>query len=74
MNTRQQNKLHIPSARLPSIQRGVYYLSVKIFSQLPQKVFKFCNNIRTFKTVLRLLKMPFTPLRNFFLLAITIVT
>ena len=30
MNTRQQNKLHIPSARLSSVQRGVYYSSVKV--------------------------------------------
>ena len=52
MNTRQQNKLHIPSVRLSSIQRGVYCSSVKIFDQLPQNIFKFCNNIHTFKTLL----------------------
>ena len=40
MNTRQQNKLHIPSVRLSSIQRGVCYSSVKIFNQLPQNIFK----------------------------------
>jgi len=28
VNTRQQNKLHIPSVRLSSIQRDVYYSSV----------------------------------------------
>ena len=53
MNTRQQNKLHIPSVRLSSIQRGVYYSSVKIFNQLPQNIFKYCYNIHTFKTLLR---------------------
>jgi len=53
MNTRQQNKLHIPSVRLSSIQRDVYYSSVKIFNQLPQNIFKYCNNIHTFKTLLR---------------------
>jgi hypothetical protein len=53
MNTRQQNKLHIPSVRLSSIQRGYYYPSVKIFDQLPQNIFKYCNNIHTFKTLLR---------------------
>jgi len=53
MNTRQQNKLHIPSVRLPSIQRVVYYSSVKIFNQLPQNIFKYCNNIHTFKILLR---------------------
>jgi len=41
MNTRQQNKLHIPSVRLSSIQRGVYYSCVKIFNQLPQNIFKY---------------------------------
>jgi len=34
MNTRQQNKLHIPLVRLSSIQRVIYYSSVKIFTQL----------------------------------------
>ena len=53
MNTRKQNKLHIPSVRLFSIQRGVYYSTVKIFNQLPQNIFKYCNNIHTFKTLLR---------------------
>jgi hypothetical protein len=55
MNTRQQNKLHIglPSVSLSTIQRGVYYSSVKIFNQLPQNIFKYCNNIHTLKTLLR---------------------
>jgi hypothetical protein len=52
MNTRQQNKLHIPSGRLSSIRRGVYYSPVKIFIQLPQNILNFCNNIHTFMTVL----------------------
>jgi len=43
MNTRPQNKLHIPSPRLSSIERGVYYSSAKIFSQQPQNIFKFCD-------------------------------
>jgi len=49
MNTRQQNKLHIPLFRLSSLQRGVYYSSVKIFNQLPQNIFKFHKNIYTYK-------------------------
>jgi len=52
MNTRQHNKLHVPSVRLSSIQRGVRCSSVKIFNQLPQNLFKFCNNIHTLKTLL----------------------
>jgi hypothetical protein len=67
MNTRQQNKLCIPSLRLSSIQRGVYYSSVKIFNQLPQNIFKYCNNIRTFKTLLRdyLVKNAFYSIEEF---------
>jgi len=53
MNTRQQNKMHIPSVRLSSIQKGVYYSTVKIFNQLPQNILKFFNIIHTFKTLLR---------------------
>ena len=53
MNTRQQNKQHITSVRLSSVQRGVYYSSVKIFDVLPQNVFKYCKNIYTSKTLLR---------------------
>jgi hypothetical protein len=50
-NTRQQIKLHIPSLRHYSIQRGVYYSSVKIFNHLPQYIVKY-NNVHTFKTLL----------------------
>ena len=52
MNTRQQNKLHIPLVRLSSIQRGVCYSSAKIFNQLPQNIVNSCNNIHTFKTLM----------------------
>ena len=38
MNTRQQNKLHIPLVGL-SMQRSVYYSSVKTFNQFPQNIF-----------------------------------
>ena len=53
MNTKQQNKLHIPFLRPTWIHRYVYYSSVKIFRQLPQNIFKFCYNVHTFKTLLR---------------------
>ena len=38
-NTKQQNKLYIPLVWLSSIQRSVYYSSVKIFYQFPQNIF-----------------------------------
>ena len=52
-NARQQNKVHITSVRFSSIQIDVYYSSIKIFNQLPQNTFKYCNNIHTFKALLR---------------------
>ena len=53
MNTRQQNKLHIPSVRASSLRRVVYYSCITIFNQLPQNVFKYCNNMHNFNTLLR---------------------
>jgi len=67
VNTRQQNKLNIPLVRLSSIQRGVYSSSVEIFNKLPQNIFKYCNNIHTFKTLLRdyLVKNAFYSIEEF---------
>ena len=53
MNTKQQSNLHKSSVRLSSMHRGVYNSSIKVFNQLPQNIFKFCNYIHTFKTLLR---------------------
>jgi len=39
-NTRQQNKLHVPSVRLYSMQRGVHCSSIKVFNHIPQNIFK----------------------------------
>jgi hypothetical protein len=52
-NSRQQDKLHVPSVRSSTIQRGVYYSSVKIFNHLPQNISKLHNNIHIFKTMFR---------------------
>jgi len=66
-NARQQNELHIPSVRLPSIQTGVYYSSVTIFNQLPRNIIKFHNSIHIFKTLLRnyLVKNAFYSIEEF---------
>jgi hypothetical protein len=32
INTRQRNKLHIPSVKLSAIQKGVLYSSIKVFN------------------------------------------
>jgi len=44
-----------------------HYSSVKIFNQLPQNVFKYCNNIHNFKTLLRgyLVKNAFYSIEEF---------
>ena len=67
LNTRQQNKLYIPSVRLSSIQRGVYYATLKIFNQVLHNILKFCNIIHTFKKLLRdyLLKNGFPSIEQF---------
>jgi hypothetical protein len=52
-STRQQDKLHVPSVRFSSIQKGVCYSSIKIFNQLPQSISRFHNNVHIFKTKLR---------------------
>jgi hypothetical protein len=52
-NTKQQNKLHAPSVRSSTIQRGVYYSSVKTFNHLPQNTSKLHNNTHIFKTMLK---------------------
>jgi hypothetical protein len=53
MNRGEQNKVHITSVRLSSIQRVVYYSSVKILNELPQNIFKYCKNIHAFKTFVK---------------------
>ena len=53
MNTRQQNKPRVPLVRHYSMQRDVYYSIVKIFSHLPQNIFKFHINLHIFQILLR---------------------
>ena len=69
-NTRQQNKLHVPSVRLYSMHRGVYYSTIKTLNLHPQNIFKFFNSLHIFKILLRdhLVEMTFILLRDFFLL------
>jgi hypothetical protein len=50
LNTRQQDKLRVPSVRFSSIQKYVYYSPIKIFNQLPQSISKFHSNVHIFKT------------------------
>jgi hypothetical protein len=49
LNTRQQEKLHVSSVRLSSIQRGVHYSSIRIYNNLPQSIYILKDNVNIFK-------------------------
>jgi hypothetical protein len=53
INTRQKNKLHVPSVKYYSIQIGVLYSSIKIFNNLPSNIAELQNNKTRFQFVLR---------------------
>jgi hypothetical protein len=53
INTRQKNKLHIPSMKLPAIQKSVLYSSMKVFNELPSNIVDLQNNIFRFRNDLR---------------------
>jgi hypothetical protein len=53
LNTRQQDRLHVLSVRFSSIQKGVYYSSIKILNQLPQSIPTFHSNVHIFRTKLK---------------------
>lgn len=75
MNTSQQNKLHAPTTRFSSIQRGRLLLICSNIQQTSTKyIFKFHNNVHIFKTILRsyLIKNAFYFIENFFLLVMIV--
>jgi hypothetical protein len=53
MNTRAQNRLHVSSARLSIIQKGVYFTSKKNFNNLPHKLYILKDNVNLFKRRLK---------------------
>jgi hypothetical protein len=48
INTRQKNKLHIPSVKVSAIQKGVLYSSIKVFNALPSNIVDLQNNTSRF--------------------------
>jgi hypothetical protein len=48
INTRQKNKLHIPFVKLSAIQKGVLYLSIKVFNAPPSNIVHLQNNTSRF--------------------------
>jgi hypothetical protein len=48
INTRNKLKLHKPISNLTLYQRGVYYMSIKIFNKLPEYITDSIGNKRRF--------------------------
>ena len=48
INTRNKLKLHKPISNLTLYQRGVYYMSIKIFNKLPEYITDSTGNERRF--------------------------
>jgi len=61
-------KNHICFSKTLLMQRGVHYSTIKVFSHLPQNIFKFYNNLHIFKILLRdyLVKNAFYSNEEFF--------
>ena len=49
MNARQRCHLHQPLPSLMKYQKGVYYLSIKVFSHLPLYIKTVSDNPKQFK-------------------------
>jgi hypothetical protein len=53
IDTRQQANFHQPSVNVAKYQKGVYYLSVKVFNMLPFYIKTEFDNPKKFKVVLQ---------------------
>jgi hypothetical protein len=53
INMSQKNKLHIPSVKLSSTEKGVLYSPIKIFNKLPSNIVEPQNNTNRFQPALR---------------------
>jgi hypothetical protein len=51
INTRQHEKLHVSSVRLSSIQKDVYYTSIRIYNNLPHNIHILKDNMNIFKQI-----------------------
>jgi hypothetical protein len=51
-NTRTTNNLHIPTVNTTKYKKGAYYMSSKIFNQLPNYIKNIANKEKTFKKML----------------------
>jgi len=53
INTRNKLKLHKPISNLTLYQRGVYYMSIRVFTKLPDCIAKLVENKKSFISTLR---------------------
>jgi hypothetical protein len=53
INTRQQNKLHQPSANLRKYQKGIYYSGSKVYNNLPPHIKDISNDLKNFEVQLK---------------------
>jgi hypothetical protein len=63
-STRQFNNFYQSITNLTIYQRGVYYMGIKIFNNIPPYIKDISNNIRKFETCLK--QFLFTPQKNTF--------
>ena len=53
IHTRFETNLHPPTANLTKFQKGVYYLAIKIFNNLPHNIRDLANEIVPFRNALK---------------------
>ena len=53
IHTRFTTNLHPPTAHLTKFQKGVYYLAIKFFNNLPHNIKDLANEVIPFRNTLR---------------------
>jgi hypothetical protein len=53
LNTPNRHNLHVPTTNLTLVQKGVFYLGVKIFNHLPAHIKSFSKDTKQFKNKLK---------------------
>jgi hypothetical protein len=67
-NTRNKSNLYLQQTRLAKYQKGVYFVSIKIFNHIPQGIKKRSGDTNKFKRKLKkfVLLGSFYPIEEFF--------
>jgi len=52
-DTKQKNQLHVQSVPLSSVQKDVWYSSIRIFNKHPPHIVQPCENTMAFKNSLK---------------------